>query len=140
MTAKIMTRGATLVELDVPDKEGDLVDVVNGFDDVAGYESDANQYFGTTTGRVCNRIGGAAFELNGKTHQLAANDGENHLHGGGARSLDKVVWKAKVLPSKNGQRREVHLHQPGRRRGLPRQSGDFRHLSTLRREPARHSL
>ncbi|MGE0377713.1 MAG: aldose epimerase family protein [Planctomycetaceae bacterium] len=93
--AKVMTRGATLVELHVPDKDGRSADVILGFDDVSGYESDANQYFGCTTGRVCNRIGGAEFSLGGQTYTLAKNDnGKHHLHGGGARSLDKVVWKA----------------------------------------------
>ena len=96
MTAKVMTRGATLVELHVPDKEGKIEDVILGFDDVSGYESDANQYFGCTTGRVCNRIDSGQFTLDGKTYTLAKNDGEkHHLHGGGERSLDKVVWQAK---------------------------------------------
>jgi aldose 1-epimerase len=63
---------------------------------VAGYESDKNQYFGCTTGRVCNRIAGASFELDGQTYKLAANDGANTLHGGATRSLDKVVWEGKV--------------------------------------------
>ncbi len=96
MTAKIITRGATLQSLLVPDNEGQMDDVVLGFDDVAGYESDANQYFGCTVGRVCNRIGKAQFELHGQTYKLAANDGNNTLHGGGAKSLDKVVWEASI--------------------------------------------
>ncbi|MBL8848364.1 MAG: hypothetical protein JNG89_01715, partial [Planctomycetaceae bacterium] len=54
MSAKVITRGATLVELHVPDKNGTTADVVLGFDDVAGYESERNQYFGCTTGRVAN--------------------------------------------------------------------------------------
>src|SRR5436305_502430 len=56
MVAKVMTLGATLVELLVPDREARSANVVLGFDDVAGYESDKNQYFGCTTGRVANRI------------------------------------------------------------------------------------
>ncbi len=96
MTAKIMTRGATLVELHVPDKDGNIDDVILGFDDVSGYESDANQYFGCTTGRVCNRIDSGQFTLDGKTYTLAKNDGDkHHLHGGADRSLDKVIWNAK---------------------------------------------
>src|SRR5690606_6377233 len=91
MTAKGTTRGATLVELHVPDREGKIADVTFGFDDVAGYESDRNQYFGTTAGRVANRIAKGQFTLEGKAYQLATNDGPNHLHGGGPRSLDKVV-------------------------------------------------
>ncbi|MBW3611981.1 MAG: galactose-1-epimerase, partial [Actinobacteria bacterium] len=67
------------------------------FDDVAGYESDRNQYFGCTTGRVANRIAKGKFTLEGKEYQLATNNGPNHLHGGAKRSLDKVVWKAEPL-------------------------------------------
>lgn len=95
MVAKVMTRGATLVELHVPDRDGKMADVVFGFNDVAGYESERNQYFGVTAGRVANRIAKGKFTLDGKTYQLATNDGPNHLHGGGPRSLDKVIWKAK---------------------------------------------
>src|SRR5436853_5343010 len=56
VSAKVMTLGATLIELHAPDKAGKSADVVLGFNDVAGYESDANQYFGCTVGRFANRI------------------------------------------------------------------------------------
>jgi len=98
MIAKVMTRGATLIELQVPDKKGKLANVVLGFDDVAGYESDKNQYFGCTVGRVANRIAKGKFTLDGKEYKLATNNGPNHLHGGVKRSLDKVLWTAEVLP------------------------------------------
>lgn len=98
----IITRGATIRSIRVPDGDGKSIDIVNGFDDVAGYESEANQYFGCTTGRVCNRIGGAEFEIDGKTYNLAANDGDNTLHGGAERSLDKVIWKGKVVDGEAG--------------------------------------
>ncbi|MFP6903295.1 MAG: galactose-1-epimerase, partial [Verrucomicrobiia bacterium] len=94
LIAKVATYGATLVELHVPDKAGKLVDVVNGFDDVAGYEGDGNQYFGCTTGRVCNRIAKGKFTLDGKEYTLAINNDPNHLHGGGDKALSKQVWKA----------------------------------------------
>lgn len=93
---EIISRGATIRSVKVADASGVVADVVNGFEDVAGYESDKNQYFGCTTGRVCNRIAGASFELDGQTYKLAANDGANTLHGGATRSLDKVVWEGKV--------------------------------------------
>ncbi|MCA9078201.1 MAG: galactose mutarotase, partial [Planctomycetaceae bacterium] len=100
MTAKVMTRGATLVELHVPDKDGNMNDVILGFDDVSGYESEGNQYFGCTTGRVCNRIDSGRFTLDDKNYTLAKNDGDkHHLHGGGENSLDKVVWNAKAFDS-----------------------------------------
>src|SRR5438477_2263178 len=63
VVAKFITLGATLAELQVPDKDGKFANVVLGFDDVAGYESDANQHFGCTVGRVANRIAGAKFTL-----------------------------------------------------------------------------
>ena len=96
LVAKIMTRGATLTELHLPDKDGTIADCILGWDDVAGYESEDNQYFGCTTGRVCNRIAKGKFTLDGKEYTLAINNDLNHLHGGVEKSLDKVVWTAKT--------------------------------------------
>jgi aldose 1-epimerase len=94
VTVKLMTLGATITELNVPDKKGKFTNVVLGFDDVAGYQSDRNQYFGCTVGRVANRIAKGKFTLEGKEYTLAINNEPNHLHGGAKKSLDKVVWKA----------------------------------------------
>lgn len=102
MTVKVMTRGATIVELLVPDKNGKFDNVVLGFDNVQGYESDRNQAFGCVVGRVANRIAKGQFTLNGKTYKLAINNGPNHLHGGVKRSLAQVVWKAKPFQKKSG--------------------------------------
>jgi aldose 1-epimerase len=97
MSAKWITRGATLAELHVPDRDGKLADVVLGFDDVAGYQSGDNQHFGCTTGRYANRIKGGKFTLDGVEYQLAVNNGPNHLHGGPKQALDKVDWQAESL-------------------------------------------
>jgi len=94
MVAKWIERGATLTELHVPDRDGNLVDVVLGFDDLAGYESGSNQHFGCATGRYANRIRDARFTLDGVDYQLARNHGAHHLHGGGDRSIDRIVWQA----------------------------------------------
>jgi aldose 1-epimerase len=102
MTVKLMTLGAAVTELHVPDKNGKTVNVVLGFDDVAGYQSDRNQYFGCTVGRVANRIAKGKFTLEGKDYKLAVNNDPNHLHGGVKRSLDKVVWKA-IVHDMDGQ-------------------------------------
>ncbi len=102
MNVRIMSRGATIVSLNVPDRAGMMADVVLGFDSVAGYESEGNQYFGCATGRVCNRIAKGKFELDGKTYTLAVNNGPNHLHGGTKRSLDKVVWQGKGFETADG--------------------------------------
>ena len=101
VTVKLMTLGATITEINVPDKNGKFANVVLGFDDVAGYQSDRNQYFGCTVGRVANRIAKGKFTLDGKEYKLAINNEPNHLHGGAKRSLDKVVWETvQVLASK----------------------------------------
>ena len=122
MVAKIMTLGATLVELHVLDKAGKTADVVLGFDTVAGYESDDNQYFGCTTGRVCNRIAKGKMTVDGNTYKLAVNNGPNHLHGGGKKALSRVLWKGEEHHERQGRRRPVHLHQPRRRGRLSRQA------------------
>jgi aldose 1-epimerase len=96
MEIRLMSRGATLIGVDLPGGDGgEKVDVVFGFDDVAGYESERNGYFGCTTGRYANRIAGGKFTLDGVEHRLFTNDGANHLHGGNGRSLDKVIWAGK---------------------------------------------
>ncbi len=93
MVARVMTLGATLVDLQIPEKEGKLVNVVLGFDKAEDYETDRNQYFGCTTGRVANRIAKGRFTLEGKEYHLAINNGPNHLHGGTKRALAKVLWE-----------------------------------------------
>jgi len=119
LTAKIMTRGATLVQLLVPDKGGAIADVVLGFDDVSGYESEDNQYFGCTTGRVCNRIANGKFSLDGKEYTLAVNNESNHLHGGVDRSLDKVIWTAKPYTNDKGQGVKFAYTSPDGEEGYP---------------------
>ena len=90
MEVDVTDHGATLVAVRVPDRAGFLGDVILGFDDVRGYQSDQNQYFGCSTGRVCNRIANGQFTLDGYDYVLATNNAPNHLHGGAERSLDKV--------------------------------------------------
>ena len=119
LVAKVMTRGATLVQLHVPDKDGNAADVILGFDDVAGYEGEGNQYFGCTTGRVCNRIAKGKFSVDGKEYTLAINNEPNHLHGGVERSLDKVVWKAQPFGNDKGQGVAFTYTSPDGEEGYP---------------------
>ena len=81
ISCKILTYGATLQSLCVPDRNGDPVDVVLGYNTLQEYMNN-DGYLGAVVGRYANRIGGARFTLNGKEYPLAANDGSNHLHGG----------------------------------------------------------
>ena len=95
VVVKIMSYGATVTSLQVPDRAGKLGDVVLGFDSLSGYLA-KEPYFGAIVGRVGNRIAKGRFTLDGKTYQLATNDGPNHLHGG-VRGFDKVVWDSEVI-------------------------------------------
>ena len=92
LKARLMTYGAILVSLEVPDRDGRLGDVVLGYDSLEAYVKN-NPYFGAIVGRYGNRIAKGKFTLDGATYTLATNDGANHLHGG-RKGFDKVVWKA----------------------------------------------
>ncbi|HTQ63057.1 MAG TPA: aldose epimerase family protein [Candidatus Solibacter sp.] len=99
-SAKVITYGATLAELHVPDRHGKMGDIVLGFDDLQGYLSQ-HPYFGGTIGRYANRIAKGKFTLDGKEYQLALNNGPNSLHGG-AIGFNRRVWKAEPLEVKDG--------------------------------------
>jgi aldose 1-epimerase len=89
--ARVLSYGGILWSLRVPDRRGDLADIVLGYEGLEGYLENP-RYFGALVGRYANRIGGARFALDGVEHSLAANDGPSHLHGG-LRGFDKVVWR-----------------------------------------------
>lgn len=93
--ARIITYGAALHGLMVPDRHGSLADVLLGEGDLAAYEAN-RRYFGVTVGRYANRIAGAAFTLDGRHHRLAANNGPNALHGG-VSGFDRHVWLVAAL-------------------------------------------
>ena len=88
--ADIMTYGATLTALRVPDREGKPVNVVFGHETFEEYLTKPG-YHGATVGRFANRIGKSCFEINGVTYHVSANEGANCLHGGN-KGLDKRVW------------------------------------------------
>ncbi|MFI5757027.1 aldose epimerase family protein [Streptomyces sp. NPDC051569] len=90
---RLLTYGGVVQSVEVPDRDGTVADVVLGFPDVGGYLESSGPYFGALVGRYANRIAGAAFTLDGRTHQLARNDGPNSLHGG-ERGFDRRVWDA----------------------------------------------
>lgn len=92
MSAEILDYGATIRSIIVPDRNGIPTDVVLGYDSLEEYVNNGG-CFGGTVGRFANRIGGASFELNGKTYPLYANNGANHLHGG-KLGFHKRVWQA----------------------------------------------
>jgi aldose 1-epimerase len=96
LAAKVMEYGAILLSLEVPNREGKLVDIALGFDELAPYLR-GHPLFGSTVGRYANRIAGASFTLDGVEYKLTANSGKNHIHGGGNKRFDKVVWRGQPL-------------------------------------------
>jgi len=92
LRAEIIEYGAIIVSLSVRDRDGRLGDIALGFDDLESYVK-RNPLFGAVVGRYANRIAGARFVLDGVEHRITANAGKNHIHGGGNRRFDKVVWK-----------------------------------------------
>lgn len=118
-SATVTSYGATLVKMMVHDREGTLEDVILGHDDVSGYQSEANQYFGCTTGRVANRIKAGQFVVNGREYQVAVNNGPNHLHGGVERSLDKVLWDAEARTGRGYSSVRFMYTSPNGEEGYP---------------------
>jgi len=92
MSAAVTNYGALLVSLKTADRNGDIGEITLGFDHLDGYLG-KHPYFGATVGRYANRIAGARFSLDGSEYRLAANNGENHLHGG-LVGFDRVLWEA----------------------------------------------
>lgn len=107
---RIITYGAIVTELHVPDRAGKLGDVVLGFDNLSAYVT-KSPYFGAIVGRVANRIKDATFVLDGKTFKLTANDHTNHLHGG-PKGWDKVIWAATPKQTKEGPSLELRYTSP----------------------------
>jgi aldose 1-epimerase len=118
MTAKVTEYGATLVELWIPDRAGNLTNVVLGFDRLDQYLS-GPPFVGSTLGRVANRIARGRFKLDGREYTLATNRPPNHLHGG-VQGFDKRIWKSRSLPlSRDEMAVEFNYTSPDGEEGYP---------------------
>jgi aldose 1-epimerase len=95
MIVELSNYGATIVSIHVPDKNGKVENVTLGYDDHAGLSS-GSSYFGCIVGRYGNRIAKGKFKIDGVEYNAPLNNGVNALHGG-IRSIDKQVWKARVM-------------------------------------------
>lgn len=112
-SVEITDLGGAIRAINVPDKSGNLGDVVLGYDDASGYETQG-KYIGALIGRHGNRIGGAEFDLGGKHYTLAKNDGNNNLHGG-IKGFDKVIWDCKI----DGEALVLSYTSPDGEEGFP---------------------
>lgn len=95
LRVKIMTYGATITSVEVPDRDGRLANVTLSLDSLDDYLKD-HPFFGSTVVRYANRIAKGKFSIDGKEYTLATNNGPNHLHGG-EKGFDKVVWEAEPI-------------------------------------------
>ncbi|MFF8842315.1 aldose epimerase family protein [Streptomyces sp. NPDC015127] len=97
---KVLSYGGIVQSLETPDRHGRMVNVSLGFDNLDDYLG-ATAFFGALIGRYGNRIAGGRFTLDGRTHRLSVNDGENSLHGG-AQGFDKRVWDVEPFADASG--------------------------------------
>jgi aldose 1-epimerase len=115
IAVSLITYGARIQEFRAPDRDGRCANVALGFATLDGYLTDGGCTFGATVGRYANRIGGAAFTLDGLTYRLAANDGTSSLHGGPA-GFDRRVWEASIG---DGSSVELRYTSPDGEMGYP---------------------
>jgi aldose 1-epimerase len=117
VSLRVMTLGASVQSLMVPDRHGTPADVVLGYASLSGYLNKP-QYFGSTVGRFANRIAAGRFTLDGRTYQLAKNDGPNTLHGG-LRGFDKALWTVKDVQGGSTAHVALELVSPDGEEGYP---------------------
>lgn len=117
MSATVLTYGATLQSVRVPDREGVFADVTLGHATLEPY-LEQPQFFGSTVGRVANRIAGGRFMLDGQEYRVPVNDGPNALHGGPC-GFDKALWDVAELRSDPEPLVRLSLVSPDGDQGFP---------------------
>jgi aldose 1-epimerase len=116
LQVEVLTYGAILHRLTYPVR-GVRRDLILHFDRLQDYERD-RAYVGSLVGRFGNRIGGSRFELDGKTHQVTANEGVNHLHGG-ELGFGKRLWRVLEPTGTESRRVVLGLRSPDGEEGYP---------------------
>lgn len=97
MRVELISYGAAIRNIELPDGQGGFLDISLGYDSLADYEQDVC-FFGTSIGRVANRIRDGRFTLNGNKYNLEKNNNGHHLHGG-KNGFHKQIWAGKLLPN-----------------------------------------
>ena len=118
LVAQITNFGAKIVTIFVPDKKGNLADVVLGHDTIEAYIN-GNPYFGAICGRCANRIANGKFVLDGKTYQLPVNNGPNSLHGGPEGFNNQVFDVKGVVKTNEGESVEMIYRSVDGEMGYP---------------------
>ncbi|MEW1926992.1 aldose epimerase family protein [Streptomyces sp. NPDC088360] len=114
---KVLSYGGIVQSLELPDRHGRYRNVSLGYDTIEEYVA-GTTFFGATIGRYGNRIAKGRFTLDGKTHQLSVNDGENSLHGG-AKGFDTRVWDVEPFTDSSGVGLRLHYTSVDGEMGYP---------------------
>ena len=117
MVVQITNYGGIITTLNVPDKNGETLDVVLGYYTLEKY-IERNPSFGCLVGRYGNRIAGGKFTLDGVEYELAVNNGPNHLHGGKV-GFDKRVWEPEMIVEENRAGLKLTYFSPHMEEGYP---------------------
>ncbi|MGJ8691372.1 MAG: aldose epimerase family protein [Thalassotalea sp.] len=119
LTVSLSNLGASIWSVTVPEKSNNLpaTELVLNYQNIEDWAKNP-YYFGVTAGRVANRIGGANFELEGKTIHLAANEGDNQLHGGPG-GLSQCFWSFETSQDVDSVAVTYHHHSPDGDQGFP---------------------
>ncbi|MCL6573749.1 MAG: galactose mutarotase [Bacillus sp. (in: Bacteria)] len=117
MSVSCLNYGCVISKIMVPDSNGNLENVVLGFEQFDDYMK-WSPYFGAVIGRVAGRITGAEFELDGLVYRLAANESPNHIHGG-KKGFSSVMWRAEKIEEKNAVGLKFFYRSPNGEEGYP---------------------
>ncbi|MCB0805605.1 MAG: galactose mutarotase [Bacteroidales bacterium] len=117
MSLKITNYGGIVTSIQVPDRSGNIEDVVLGFDNLDDYCKN-EPYFGAIIGRFANRIAGGTFNIENKHYKLTRNHGNIHLHGG-EKGFDKVIWQANEIKQDDVVGIRLIYNSPDKEEGYP---------------------
>lgn len=114
---EVINYGCTIVALRVPDRNGELANIVLSYETLEDYEN-AKHYAGAIIGRYANRIKEGQFRLGANRYQVSKNENGNHLHGG-FRGFDKVIWRSAVIENEEGCGIDFQYFSPAGEEGYP---------------------
>ena len=114
---KVIDYGATVVALETPDRDNNFSNIILSCPNINSFETN-KAYFGSTTGRYCNRIAQGKFSIDDQSFQLATNNGANHLHGGD-RGWDKAMWDGELIRDEDSIGVRLRMTSPDGDEGYP---------------------
>jgi len=117
VAVSVLSLGGTIQSLLVPDSAGGRVDVVLGFDDVAGYEN-TKTFAGAVVGRLANRLSDARFTLDGVEYRVTPNEGTTTLHGGPG-GFHRKLWQIEPHADADAEGLRLRLVSPDGDQGFP---------------------